>query len=160
MKYLVRSLKYLVYFVAIFFIIVGIVYMFSVQKGAGVSFFEMFQENSGPKLIIFFIIVAATYPALGFGKRRLYLNGEFSKYSEVVISSMREMSYEVESQDESKIVFRATESSRRMSRMWEDAIIFHIAEDPVEVEGLRKDVARVLSTVSFKIRQIDEPQED
>jgi len=158
MKYLVRSLKYLVYFVVIFFVTVGIVYMFSLQKDSGLTFTGMFQEGSAPKLIGFFILVAIFYPALGFGKRKLYLNGEFSKYYDIIGASMKEMDYVEIFHDENKVVYRAKSTSKKISRMFEDAITFDISNDLVEIEGLRKDVARVLSNVSYKIRMNEESE--
>ena len=157
-KYIIRSLKYLVYFVIIFLLITGLVYFFSTQKGAGLSYAEMFQEGSGIKLIIFFVLVAASYPALGFGKRELHLNGDYSKYAAIVERAMTELEYKIESQDDKKIVFRCTIGSKRLGRMYEDAIVFNIEGNPVIIEGLRKDVARVLSTVSFRIRQSEDPE--
>ena len=44
MRYLIRALKYLVYFAIMFFIIVGIVYLFSSQKAAGISLFRIMRS--------------------------------------------------------------------------------------------------------------------
>ena len=55
MKYLIRALKYLVYFAIIFFLIVGIVFLFSNQKAAGLSLVDLFKEGSLPKIALFFV---------------------------------------------------------------------------------------------------------
>ncbi len=158
MKYLIRSIKYLVYFVLIFFLIVGLIYLFSIQKQSGLSFVEMFQEGSFPKLAIFFLVVAALYPALGFGKRNLYLNGEYSKYADVIDLAMRDLEYEKTSEEDGRTVYRCSSRTKRLGRMYEDAITFDTSDNPVVIEGFRKDTTRVLSTVSYRIRQFENPE--
>lgn len=158
MKYLIRSIKYLIYFVLIFFLIVGLIYFFSTQKQSGLSFTEMFQEGSFPKLAIFFLAVAVIYPALGFGKRNLYLNGDYSKYADIIDSAMRDLDYEKASEEEGKVIYRCTSHSKRLGRMYEDAITFDVSDNPVVIEGFRKDTTRVLSTVSYRIRQFENPE--
>ena len=159
MKYLIRSIKYLIYFVLIFFLIVGLIYFFSTQKQSGLSFTEMFQEGSFPKLAIFFLIVAALYPALGFGKRNLYLNGEYSRYADIIDLAMRDLEYEKTSGEGGMVVYRCASHSKRLGRMYEDAITFDTSGNPVVIEGFRKDTTRVLSTVSYRIRQFENPEE-
>ncbi len=159
MRYLIRSIKYLIYFVLIFFLIVGLIYLFSTQKQSGLSFAEMFQEGSFPKLAIFFIFVAATYPALGFGKRQLHLNGEYSKYADIIDLAMRDLEYEKSSEEGSKVVYRCASHTKRLGRMYEDAITFDVSGNPVVIEGFRKDTTRVLNTLSYRIRQFENPEE-
>ena len=89
MRYLIRSLKYLVYFAVIFFLIVGIVYLFSAQKMAGLSFVDLFKEGSLPMIALFFVVVAALYPKLSFYKKELYLDGDFTKYATMVDEVMK-----------------------------------------------------------------------
>ena len=159
MRYLIRSIKYLIYFVLIFFLIVGLIYLFSTQKQSGLSFTEMFQEGSFPKLAVFFVIVAALYPALGFGKRNLHLNGEYSKYAGIIDLAMRDLEYEKTSEEGNLVIYRCTNHSKRLGRMYEDAISFDVSGNPVVIEGFRKDTTRVLSTVSYRIRQFENPEE-
>ena len=78
MRYLIRALKYLLYFAIIFVLMVGIIYLFSSQKAAGLSFVDLFKEGSLPKIMLFFVAVAALYPYLSFQKKELYLNGPFT----------------------------------------------------------------------------------
>ncbi len=158
MRYLVRSLKYLAYFMIFFIFIVGVIWIFSSQKQAGLSFAELFEEGSLPKLAIFFIAVAAVYPALGFQKRKLYLNGDFSKYAGAVREAMESLGYELESEEGGTVTYRVVSGYGRATRMWEDRITFTTSDNPVIVEGIRKDLVRIASAVNFKIRELD-PQE-
>lgn len=158
MKYLIRSLKYIVYVVLIFLVIVLILYSFSPERAAGGGPFAMFKDGAGPSLIIFFVAVGALYPLLGFGKRKLYLNGDFAKYADIIDSSMAELGYEQVEKDETHLVYRQTSGAKRANRMWEDAITVNITDNPLVFEGFRKDLARIISTVGFRIRQSEDPE--
>lgn len=158
MRYLVRSLKYLAYFMIFFLIIVDVLWIFSSQKQAGLSFSELFEEGSLPKLAIFFVAVAAVYPALGFQKRKLYLNGDFSKYAGAVREAMESLGYGLESEEGDTVTYRLISGYGRATRMWEDRITFTTSDNPVIVEGIRKDLVRIASAVNFKIKELD-PQE-
>lgn len=158
MRYLIRAFKYLAYFMIFFILIVGLLFIFSSQRKAGLSFTDLFEEGSFPKLAIFFVVIAAVYPALGFQKRKLYLNGDFSKYAGVVHEAMESLGYALESEDGDTVTYRLNSGYGRATRMWEDRITFSTNDNPVIVEGIRKDLVRIASAVNFKIKEI-EPQE-
>lgn len=160
MRYFIRSVKYLVYFLIIFLLIVSIVYLFSSQKAAGMSFSSLFKEGSFPQLAIFFAIVAAVYPALGFYKKPLYLNGKFSDYRNLIDEEMDIRGFELEKEDDSQVSYRQKGAYARLSRMFEDRVTFFINEEPVKVEGIRKDVLRITTGISYKVRQQESGQED
>lgn len=160
MKYLVRALKYLVYFFFIFLIIVGVIWILTIKKTQGLSFMELFREGSLPQMGIFFIVVAAIYPALGFVKRKMYTNKEFSEYTDLIKEMMSAMEYELESEEATKLSFRMTRTGYRISRMWEDRITFDWSENPAIVDGLRKDVDRIVRNIDYKIREQERGTEE
>ena len=152
MRYLIRSLKYLVYFAIIFFLIVGIVYLFSAQKMAGLSFVDLFKEGSLPKIALFFVVVAALYPKLSFYKKELYLDGDFTKYATMIDEVMKGLDYVLEKQEPGKVTYIKKSGYARLTRMYEDRVTFETADNPVLVEGYRKDLLRILSAVNYRIR--------
>ena len=158
MRYLIRSLKYLVYFAIIFFLIVGIVYLFSAQKLAGMSFVDLFKEGSLPKIALFFVVVAAIYPKLSFYKKELYLNGDFTKYATMVDEVMKGLDYVVEKQEPGKVTYIKNSAYARLTRMYEDRVTFDTSTDPVTVEGYRKDLLRILSGIAYRVRQQNREQ--
>ena len=160
MRYFIRILKYLIYFAVIFFLMVGIIYLFSSQKAAGLSFADLFKEGSLPKIAIFFVIVAAIYPYLSFQKKELYLNGPFTKYAEMVNEIMKSLGYEVENQEEGCVTYRKASAYQRLTRMYEDRISFNTTDNPVIVEGYRKDLMRILSLINYRVRQESREQEE
>lgn len=159
MRYLIRALKYLLYFAIIFFLIVGIVYLFSSQKAAGLSFVDLFKEGSLPKIAIFFVIVSAIYPKLSFYKKELYLNGDFTKYAEMVDSVMKTLDYVPETKEAGVVTYIKKSAYARLTRMYEDRVTFEIGDNPVKVEGYRKDLLRILSAINYHVRQESREQE-
>ena len=159
MRYLIRALKYLLYFAIIFFLIVAIVYLFSSQKAAGLSFVDLFKEGSLPKIAIFFVIVSAIYPKLSFYKKELYLNGDFTKYAEMVDSVMKTLEYVPETKEAGVVTYIKKSAYARLTRMYEDRVTFEIGENPVKVEGYRKDLLRILSAINYHVRQESREQE-
>jgi len=153
MRYLIRALKYLVYFAIMFFIIVGIVYLFSSQKAAGLSFVDLFKEGSLPKIALFFVVVAAIYPKLSFYKKEIYLNGDFTKYAEMFDEVMKSMDYELETQEPGLVTYRKKGVYARLTRMYEDRVTFDTTGNPVIAEGYRKDLVRVLSAIGYRLRE-------
>lgn len=152
MRYLIRSLKYLVYFAVIFFLMVGIIYLFSNQKAAGLSFVDLFREGSLPKIAVFFVAVAAIYPALSFQKKELRLDGDFTKYAGMVDEVMERLEYVREKQEDGCVTYVKKSAYARLTRMYEDRVSFETGV-PVQVEGYRKDLLRVISMINYRVRQ-------
>ena len=160
MRYLIRALKYLLYFAIIFFLMVGIIYLFSSQKAAGLTFVDLFKEGSLPKIALFFVLVSAIYPYLSFQKKELYLNGPFTNYAEMVDEVMQSLDYVKEDTEAGSVSYIKRSSYARLTRMYEDRVTFSTADNPVIVEGYRKDLLRILSLLNHRIRQESLEQEE
>lgn len=153
MKYLIRSLKYLLYFVIIFFLCLAIVTVFSHQSLSNIP--ALFKEGSMLPICLIFIGVAALYPALGYRKGRLHLDGEWKEYRSAVVETMEGAGYKIVSEDDDKMVWRSTRALIRLTRMWEDTITFVRQEsDPslVLVDGPSRDTFRIVETVYYNYR--------
>ncbi len=160
-KYLIRSIKYLIYFVLVFGLIVSILYLLELRKTPDLPITSMFQEGSLIKIVIFFVVIAAVYPAIGFATRRLHLDMPFDKSESIVVGAMENLGFIVESQTEKEITFRVKKAGMRASRMWEDRITMKLLEDDwVSFEGYRKDLQRVLSAVAYAIYKVKNPEEE
>ena len=153
MKYLVRSLKYLVYFVVIFIICVAIVVVFSHQSFTDIP--SLFKEGSLLPICLIFIGFAAIYPAVGYRKGRLNLDGEWKDYRDTVVDTMESAGYKLVEEDGSSLKFRHTRPMISLTRMWEDAVTFEQQEnDPylVLVDGPSRDTLRIVSSVYYNYR--------
>lgn len=159
MKYLIRALKYLIYFVILFFIIVLVI---SFASHNDISDFQsMFVEGALARISIIFIIIAAAYPAFGFKKNHLILDDDYDKYQDTIMETMKQYGYILSHKDEANLVFKAEKASIRFARMWEDAITFTITEDPrkIDVDGPFKDTVRVTRGIYYNYRMNNHPEE-
>lgn len=155
MKYFIRAVKSLLYFVIVFAVIVGILYFF-IERPKGIAPADMFQEGSLWKIVLFFAVFGAVYPAVSFFKRKLYANGDFAKYRPTILSAMEELGYELEKEDGETVSFRRKKAGERLFRLFgEDRITFTISDNPFIIEGYRKDIMRIYSSLSYHMRETD-----
>ena len=158
MRYLIRSLKYLLYFVIIFFLCLVLVVIFSHQSLADIP--SLFKEGSLLPICLIFIGFAALYPAVGYRKARLVLDGEWKDYRDAVMKTMKDAGYRLEQEDARTMKFRSDRATTRISRMWEDAITFELQEnDPalVMVDGPSRDTLRLVGGIYYNYR-MEHPQ--
>lgn len=160
MKYIIRSFKYLVYFFALFVVMVAIIWLLSPEKSQSLSVTSLFKEGSLPKMAVFFAAIAAVYPALAFIRRKLFINGSFADERQTILNVFDAMGYEVEREEDGQISFRIKKRSVRFSRMWEDRIILHTGENPLVFEGYRKDLDRIVRNVSYAISRREASSEE
>ncbi len=159
MKYLIRSLKYLLYFVIIFFLCIALVLLFSHQPIS--SFPELFKEGSLLPICLIFLFFAAIYPLVGYRKGRIVMDGEWKDYRDAIKKTMENADYEMVSEDENSLKFRSKRAAIRLTRMWEDAITFTRQEsDPnlVLVDGPSRDSLRLVGNVYYNYR-MEHPQD-
>ena len=159
MKYLIRSLKYLLYFVIIFFLCIALVLLFSRQPIS--SFPELFKEGSLLPICLIFLFFAAIYPLVGYRKGRIVMDGEWKDYRDAIKKTMEGADYELVSEDENSLKFRSKRAAIRLTRMWEDAITFTRQEsDPnlVLVDGPSRDSLRLVGNVYYNYR-MEHPQD-
>ena len=159
MKYAVRAIKYLIYFVIIFFICLAIVVLFSHQSFTDIP--SLFKEGSLLPICLIFLFFAAVYPAVGYRKARLTLDGEWADYRDTVVQTMESGDYKLVSEEDGKMVFRHQRPLFRLTRMWEDAITFiPQADNPglVKVDGPSRDTFRIMSNIYYNYR-MSHPQD-
>ena len=156
MKYFIRAVKYFVYFVVLFLVIVTILCM--VLNHPLSSFTTLFKEGSMWQIAVLFAIISAVYPLLGFRRNHITLDGPCSAYEGVIKQTMEDAEFELESEDDEKMVFRQKRGLLRFTRMWEDAVTFYKGEDRIYVDGPIRDTTRLISNVYYNYRMRN-PQE-
>lgn len=159
MQYLRRALKYLVYFAVIFALIVGILWVLTLRK-QGIELKDTLEPGSLPKLIIFFVAVAAIYPYLNFRTRKLYFNGDFKTNRDMILGVFTDMGYEVIEENETSLAFRLKSKSARLNRLNEDRIDLDVSDNPLQITGYRRDVDRIMRNLNYKISEIEQSKED
>ena len=154
MKYFIRSVKYFFYFS---FLTAAIVLALVATGLASGDINELFEGgyNALWKMAAFFILVAAVYPKLGFISRKIHVSKEMGQIRDEVVTFMSERSYGFESETSESITFRYRGTMGRLTRMYEDRIVLTRTSDGYLLEGLRKDVLRLATSLEYKLNPQD-----
>lgn len=150
MKYFIRAVKYFFYFA---FLTTAIVLVLVATGMASSDINELFEGgyNALWKMAIFFAIVGAVYPKLGFISRKIYVQKSKDEIRDAAVEYMSERSYGFESETSDSMTFRYRGTIGRLTRMYEDRIILTRTEDGYIMEGLRKDVMRLATGLEYRL---------
>ena len=152
MKYLIRFVKYLIYFASLTTaIILALVFIVAVEGNIEAIFEEGY--DSLWKMALFFVAVAAVYPSLAFIKRDIPASGEFAELKGEIIEFMKERRYELESNNGSILTFRIKGVAGKLAKMYEDRIIISATLGGIQMEGLRKDIIRLSTGLASRLGQ-------
>lgn len=153
MKYFIRSVKYFFYFSFWTTVIVLVLVATGLASG---NINEIFEGgwNAIWKIAIFFAIVAAVYPKLGFITRDMEIDRNLPDIREEVIRYMEGRGYALESESPETMSFRFRRITGRLMKMNEDRLVITRTGNTCTMEGLRKDVMRVSSGLSYHISQL------
>ena len=152
MKYFIRSVKYLVYFTVMCGIILVLTFHFSV-KPEGLTLMDMLLvDGSIYKMLIFFVAVAAIYPALGFQKKEVYVSN-FKEHKKEIVELFENANYVVASESATTISFKLRNPFLRLLRICEDYVTIDFSGNPILMEGLRKDILRYSRGIEYICRE-------
>ncbi len=155
MKYFIRSVKYLVYFTVMCSIILVLTFHFSV-KPEGLTLMDMLLvDGSIYKMLAFFVAVAAIYPALGFQKKQLYVSN-VKEHTKEIKELFENANYVVACESATSISFKLRNPFLRVLRLCEDYVTIDFSDNPVMIEGLRKDVLRFSRGIEYICRKDEE----
>lgn len=155
MKYLIRAVKYFIYFSLLTTVIVTVLVLIGAVEGNIDSIF-----NGGTdalwKIALFFALVSAVYPKLGFINRDIPVDRDLDQIRDEVVGFFRERRYELESETPDRLTFRIRGIGGRLSKMYEDRIILTRRPGGYEMEGLRKDVLRLATGFEHRFHTSNE----
>ena len=152
MKYIIRAVKYYFYFCILLALMLGILSVCHVIEGPVEG---MFREgyDSLIKIAIMFGCVSAVYPLFGFMKKEALIPGEYGEIRDGVVGYMESRGYQLESEQDENLTFRSRSAVNRLFRMYEDRITLTRRVTGFDVEGLRKDVVRIVYGLEARMRQ-------
>ena len=150
MKHFIRSVKYFFYFA--FWTTVIVVALVATGLASG-DINELFEGgcNALWKMAIFFAVVGAVYPKLGFISRKLYISKDKDQIRDEAVTYMSERMYGFESETPDSITFRYRGTLGRITRMYEDRIVLTRTEGGYIMEGLRKDVMKLATGLEYRL---------
>lgn len=152
MKYLLRSVKYFFSFALVFALVIVILVL--TTEGATLSTVfspenGLFKAGSFPKIMIFFVAVAAIYPGLSYIKKEAFITGTYQENEEKIHMVFENYGYELVSEDDETATFRIRSKMTRFMRMYEDAIVITKGESPLILSGYRRDIFRLASGIQY-----------
>lgn len=148
-RFAIRALKFTIYFYVLMSL--GMVLMYFMQGGQAISF-KIFAEQIGIyRLIIFGLAFGISYPFIGFGKRKVYLNRPFTQERAAIVDILAQFGYEETYTTETSIYFRPTNRLKRLFDQYEDTIEINHHDNPIVVKGLRKRIMRISASMESYI---------
>ena len=152
MKYIIRSVKYLVYFTVMCTIILVLTFHFSV-KPEGLTLMDMLLvDGSIYKMLAFFVAVAAIYPALGFQNKPIYVSN-LKEHRKQIVELFENANYVIAEETQTSICFKLRNPFLRVLRLCEDYVRIDWSGETVMIEGLRKDVLRFSRGIEYICRE-------
>lgn len=150
MRYFIRSLKTFIYFSIIFVLIVA-AFIFSGMVEPDIE--TMFRNGykSLWQILAILVLIAAVYPKVTYVKSAPRISGNLSSNRVQISSIMHDLGYVVENESVGIMTFRQKHKSARFSRRYEDRITFEQEDNSLTVEGLRKDVVRIVSRMEYRL---------
>lgn len=149
-KYLIRVVKYAIYLTIIFFLLIAIM---SVTSNQGLHYENFFRPGTGSQLLIFFGVISFVYPFFGFVKKKVYLNHNFTEDKEKIKEVFLNSRYIMVSEDATTITFKHSSKFIQALRLFEDSIILDFSDNPITLDGMRKDVYRLSRSIEYATRE-------
>ncbi len=148
-QYLTRVVKYLIYLVIVFVLVIAI---FSLTSKSSFSFSNLFREGTEMQIVIFLLVMSVIYPFFGYARKKVYLNKSFTEDKTKILDAFERSRFEVESESGNTLSFRHKSFVVRMFRMFEDRIILDYSDNPIAIEGQRKEVYRIARMIEYAVR--------
>jgi len=140
-RYLLRVVKYIIFYAILIFLMLVVVYFTSSTRD--ITFWELIRPGQQTNLIILIVAFSVVYPFIGFTKQKIYTNRPLDQDKDAVIRIFTESGFLPASDNDGKLVFKAKRMSMRIFRVFEDKITLDYTDNPLVMEGMRRDVQRI-----------------
>ena len=154
MKYLIRSVKYFLYITVVITLILCILVLLKMVSPDINVMFKNGWKSVG-LILGMFAAVSAIYPMFGYTKRLATVLGDFAELRNGVVEYMESRGYALETESEEKMTFRSRSVMNRIFRVWEDRITLEKGLGGFYVEGLSRDITRIVAGLEYKFRNPD-----
>ncbi|MDO5496788.1 MAG: hypothetical protein Q4F45_02800 [Alistipes sp.] len=140
MKYIVRAVKYFIFFGVLYWALVWVMSDFDAAVSWQMLMLNLKSEN-GVWLVAMMVALSLAYPFFGFMTRRevAYLVED----KPVVIDAFKKVGYVLKREDNGVLVFGAESTIKRAFLLFEDEITVEQNGQWIVVKGIRRMVARV-----------------
>lgn len=150
--YLIRSIKYLIWLALLFTVIFVLMIRTGTARGnAEQMLYELFHTQRGWMMIIILMVLAFLYPRFGFTTRRL--TGNLMTDREAILAAIHRNGYSVVSESTDEWTLRASSPAKKLILMWEDRLTITQQGDELVIDGIRKEVVRLVFRLSPALEQ-------
>lgn len=146
MKYIVRSLKYFCYLMILLALIIAALVLTGFVE-ADLSKMFVNGYDSLWQIALIMLAFALLYPHFGFSSRMAHLGGSPEELRPDVMRVMERLGYRLESEQQGEYAFLRRSGVSRALKMWEDRICIRPTAGGLEIEGLTRDLARIVSAL-------------
>ena len=151
MKYLRRALKYFIRMSILVVVIIGVLMAAGlVSSDINVAFRDGWRSVGHIAAIL--AGISLLYPYFGYASRGLAVGGEYSSLRGPVLEYMQQKGYVLEKEEGENLVFHLASPLGRISRLWEDRVTFEREIAGFRVEGLNRDIVRLVGGLSYKLK--------
>jgi len=151
MKYLRRALKYFIRMAFLVVVIIGVLMAAGlVSSDINIAFRDGWRSVGMIAAILGGI--SLLYPYFGYASRGLAVGGEFGELRGPILEYMEQKGYVLEKEEGENLVFRLSSVAGRISRLWEDRVTFTREIAGFQVEGLNRDIVRLVGGLSYKLK--------
>ena len=150
MRYFIRALKTFIYFTLLFVLIIAV---FVISGTVEPDVETMFRDGytSLWEILGIMVIISGIYPKLSYTRSVPRIKGNLSANRVQITTLMQEFGYEVEHESVSKMTFRLKSRGARLARKYEDRVTFEQDGEVLYVEGLKKDLVRIISRMEYRL---------
>ena len=151
MTYLRRAIKYFIQTCLLLAIIIGILMLSGmVSKDISVAFTHGWKSVWW--ILAIFAVMALVYPFFGYQKRSIHVKGDPALARDGIVEALKIRGYVPESEADGILKFHLSSPVNRAFRFWEDTITLTSVLGGWEVEGLSRDLVRVVSSIEQYFR--------
>lgn len=137
-----RAVKYMVRLLVLVFALIAVMVATGMARtGADGNLADVFMT---PKALLLFAIIvlwSLVYPKLGFIRQPLKM--DFNAGKEQIQKVFSDNGFLLVEQKDNEMIFRMSSPLRRTLALWEDRIVISATDGGIEMEGMRKEVARI-----------------
>ncbi|MDE6139528.1 MAG: hypothetical protein K2F95_01030 [Alistipes sp.] len=142
MKYFVRALKYFAWLCVLYVAIVWLMYWSgSFAEHPWQMMKVVLQSQRGMLMMAAFVVLAAAYPMFGFMRKRI--GGSVARDRELIIRAFLAQGFRLTGERDGEMTFRGEGFIKRLSLLFEDDITVRDTGSGLEIEGIRRAVARI-----------------
>ena len=142
MKYIIRSVKYLVALCVLCVVLMGLMLVTGTsQLTAEETLYLLFHSDRFVLLAVAVVVLAATYPKFGFVVRRV--EGDVVKHRAQIENAFRTEGFRLVGEQNGVLHFRGDGVVKRLTLLFEDDVVVYQEGDTIVIDGIRRGVARI-----------------